>query len=482
MNQPSFLLLSMLLGLSSSLWAQSGYEGAWSAGIIGMNQNPATLAAAPSKQEILLGAINVGTSTDALYSNHLGSVMPGRGLRSVFSPTWDLAFFTLDSESLTQTTFSDQPRAGLQMDARIQGPAFRTRLKTSPNLIERGLQRQAFSVRSVRTERLFIQDLPIDWWTYQQEGRLLNQNFDFSESSFARYEEWDAVALNYAQSWGRGQKLLHWSVGGELRSMGSFFQASVDQASLQAMSDGVDLSFVDLQIAYNPSFELSLDEEQRRRFRYFEHSWGVAGELGLLLQALDYDRKPKWEIGLAAFDLGLRQIWNLDHHTVDLEAGRLSREDVEATLLNPSEWVGVLHAAGADTTQLGTGIQEYYSWRLVAHAKTQLGRSPWSVQLRADYQNLQPVLGRRLRLSGMLSFEKKNFGVFVPVSSQLGSEGNLWPTSTPQVGLHLHLANVFVMGSNDVVSNLVRTAVRTGAQATHVFVGIQIYLEKDWAG
>ncbi|MEM9984126.1 MAG: hypothetical protein AAF804_03435, partial [Bacteroidota bacterium] len=444
MNHLSLLLLCLFSALSSMLWAQSGYEGAWSAGLIGMNQNPASLAAATSKRELLLGAIYVGASTDAIFSNHLGSVMPARGLRSVLNPAWDLPFFTLSPESLDQTNISSRPTAELRMDTRIQGPAYRTRLNTGPNLIERGLQRQAFSVRTVRREQLWVRGLPVEWWRYQRSGQLLDQNFTLNAHSFARYEEWDALALNYAQSWGRGQMLLHWSIGGELRSMGAFFQASLNQASLQAADGWVDLSFTGLQIAHNPSFERSLDEEQRRRFRYFEHSWGVAGELGLLLQALDYDRKPKWEIGLAAFDFGARQIWNLSHHALDLEAGVLPTQAVEAAFEDPSDWVTLLHAAGADTIQLEAGIQENYPLRLVAHAKTRLGRSPWAVQLRADYQNFQPVLGRGLWLNGMLSYEGRNLGIFIPVASQLDSDGRLWPSSLPQVGLYLHLKDVFV--------------------------------------
>ncbi|MEO1589147.1 MAG: hypothetical protein AAFS00_17850, partial [Bacteroidota bacterium] len=106
----SFVLsLCLLMGLLQAQ-PQQAFEASWKAGMLGVNQNPASLVSTPYQGGFMLGSLNLSASNNLFETNNVLQFSPlalGEGL---IGPLTQLPFLT----GLTQADFlRTMPKTGL---------------------------------------------------------------------------------------------------------------------------------------------------------------------------------------------------------------------------------------------------------------------------------------------------------------------------------------------------------------------------------
>jgi hypothetical protein len=467
-----FFLCCGVVGLGNLLYAQHAYEASWRAGLMAVDQNPAAIVAAPHRGEFLLGSLNLSAQNEGFETNELSIFAPPMLLRNLSNSLDSLTFLSHIQQAGYRPTASDEWSA--HSYARAQGPSALWRLKTNPDLVERGLTRRVFSFRLERLESVQIQGVDAGLaQAYAQNfgGAQLLSTQVSGESFSLQVREWDALALDFGISLGRGNHLFHLAGGAKALSAGSFLDVRM-YGSEWEFGDNNDLILAadSVVLAYNPSYAAAAAPGGQRRFNNYEHSWGIAGEVGIIYQRMNYEREPSLEIGASAQGLGRIQYWNLQHHRYTVPSQTISLGLLQAPLGVEALQTELAKVANQEETR-ADGVTESLPIRLTAHGKIRL-RKALGIQARADLVQFQAGGDWQTRYRATLCIEKEKTGFYFPLSS-----GQDW---NPQLGFLFSWGDVLIVGSNDVLSNLFASITRAGVRQSHIFAGLHFPIKKDF--
>lgn len=470
-------VIAICIPTSFAFGQAGGYEASWGAGIWGMNQNPAATTASVYRSEFSLGFLNMSAKNDRFQTNSFSDFFPA-GLVRGLADLSDSQPFTTD---LSQGSYSLVADPGREWNAsttnKFIGPGGYKRLDLEADWVERGLSRMAFSLWLERSEVFALNGIDESFVDPVIEG-LASPNlgaYSADDNQFSiQYREWDALALAYGLSLGKGNKLFHIAIGGKLLSAGSYMDLQVYDAAIeQDASLATILSADSVSFAYNPSFEQGLGQGINRRFKDFEYSWGVEGNIGLIYQSLNYNREPVFEAGIGVQGIGAIQFWNLTSQTYGYDAEVVTPSDLLVSQPVVSEFDRVLSTTATSSVTKGPGVTERLPLSITAHAKQRIN-SALGLQLRAvTYQNYGSDAWQA-NLRATFTIERKGLSFYLPVSYQLGAIQN------PTTGLYIAISNGLVIGSEDLLSNLYLSATRRGVTASNFFVGLHFPINKDY--
>jgi hypothetical protein len=448
------------------------------------SQNPASFVAGPHRYELLIGSADLSARTSLFNTNAPNQFLPYLLLPNLVASPGNLLLFTRINHGDVTTSRADQWSASNQH--RIQGPGFAWRIRVNPDWMERGLARMAFSIHVARHELIQLRGLDRELAQAFASGFAPSQvaGRTFTDDQFeVKVTEWDALALRYGLSWGKGKQLLHLAVGGNLLSVGNVMSFRAYQSQLSFGADqSLSLRSDSVSLAYNPSFAraLSADGNPYRRWNHFEYSWGLSGEIGLIYQVTDYQRKTRFELGASVQNVGLVQYWNLTHTQYRVAPTTVSQAWAGSQLQDGVAGIRtLLDSLATDTSNLGTGITERLPLILTAHAKLRIARQ-WGLHLRGNAQQLDSSAPWETLLRATISYEGDRWQLFVPLSTTLALPLAGSPTLRPQLGIFISLKDRLVLGSNDVLTNLIYSSIRDGVTATHLFVGLHFPLKPEF--
>lgn len=460
-----------------SIGQSGGYEASWGAGILGMSQNPAATTASVYKANFTLGALNISSGNNMFSTNNFGAFSPPSLFRSLGELS-DSQPFTNDLQ-VREYTAIDNP--GKEWNAssnnKFIGPGGFWRLELDADWVERGLSRMTFSLWLERNESVAYTGIDESFVDPITKGLSSDQLgvYEASDDQFSiTYREWDALALNYGVSLGRGNKLIHIAVGGKLLSAGAFMNLDVVNGSISQNGAGeAILNASDVQFAYNPSFEQGIGQGLNRRFKNFEYSWGLEGNIGVIYQSLNHNREPVFEAGIGIQGIGVIQFWNLSNQTYSFQEEQVSSNDLVISQNLVSEYNRVLSSTASSVVTEGPGITEKLPTSVTVHAKQRIN-SVLGLQVRAvGYQQIGSTAWHS-NLRGTFCIERKGLSIYLPVSYQVGEN------RTPYAGVYLAVKNRLVIGSEDILSNLYLSATRKGVTHSNIFLGLHFPLQKDY--
>ncbi|MEM7656547.1 MAG: DUF5723 family protein [Bacteroidota bacterium] len=451
------------------VWGQQGYEASWRAGLSAQQQNPASATASPYRKEIMFGGLSLAASNNLFSTNVPTQFVPSLLVQQLGMGVRGLPYLT-NLRGLDGPAANEGPWNASHQTT-IMGPGASWRLKTDPDWVERGLSRRVFSLRLERHEMSQINDLdasliqPVLHGLSSDSANWENQSFQLS------HREWDALAGGFGLSWGRGNHLVHLGLETKLLSAGSFMEANVHALSADQEADRQLLISADsIQLRYNPSFAEASRPGGQSRWGDFEYSFGYEVAIGLIYQHINYNREPKLEIGASVQGIGHLQYWNLTSSRYQLDKEILAPEELDAFTLG-AEQANLLLQRLDSNAQLGVNGQRVnLPLRITSHAKYRLS-DKWGIQVRADAIQLNPREWETF-LRATLCWEKGKWGFFVPVSASSQAD--------PAVGAYLSIGEVLVLGSNDLLTNLVTSANRQGVTHTHFFAAFRIPLQKEY--
>lgn len=483
-NVPLLLLRVLVSGLLMG-WvgglAQPAYEASWRAGLMATSQNPASVVAAPFRYEILLGSADLYAQNTLFETNDLQRFLPNNLLTNLVNQPNNLFLFTgIQTPPFYANQADNWYASNLH---RIQGPGIAWRIKSNPDMMERGLARMAFSIRVERNELIQLNDMSRELAQAFVNGFPASPAEQITDDRFElRVQEWDGLALSYGLSLGRGNKLLHLAIGGKLLSIGNFmeFQAYNTTVGLSS-GNAVSLQSDSVVFSYNPSFARAVSAQGNplRRWNNFEYSWGVLGELGLIYQVLDYQRQVRFEIGASVQDVGAVQFWNLNRTSYRLEATEVTRDDIAASTEAGVDGIDMLlDSLGTDTAFLGSGVTERLPLILTGHAKLRIGQK-WGLHLRGNFRRVTFESPWETLFRATLSYETKGLSFFLPVSSTLVLPSPSALELRPRLGLFLSLGDRLIVGSNDILTTMFYSSIRQGVAASHLFVGLHFPIKSE---
>ncbi len=475
-------ILVLTLGIAGNchLLAQHGYEASWKAGLLAADQNPAAIAQSPYQREIVLGAVNLTARNNLFQTDEFTSFLPYVLFEDLHPDYQSLAFGTGINSSDFYTRDEDSWYASRQSTAQVLGVNLRI---SNPNWIERGLARGVISFGFERTELFQISDVDAPLAQAYANNFGVTGNPRVSDDFFElRASEWNAMTLNLGVSIGRQKKLLHVVIGGKLMSAGPFMQLQAHN-NLFTFGPGntFSMSSDSIRFAYNPSFNRASSPSTGRRFLDFENSWGVAGEIGVIYQIFNYDRDPYLEIGASIQDIGAIQFWNLNHHSY-----RINNISTDAPNRNNPQTAEVLNSTfstlAAEEVALGDGITERLPLRITAHAKYRVLKSKLNIHLRGEArQSWITNATWETLIRGTLSWETKMVSIFVPFTySQLMFSTSPAITREPELGVFISFGEIFMIGSNDLLSSAFYSATRKGVTSSNLFLGLRIPVKSDF--
>lgn len=475
LNYLSFIIFSCLPLFSFG--QAGGYEASWGAGIFGMSQNPATTTASVYKANFTLGALNSSTGNNRFSTNNFGVFSPPSLFRSLGELS-DSQPFTNDFQSKTYATINNPEQEwSAYSNNKFIGPGGFWRLELDADWVERGLSRMTFSLWLERNEAVAYTGIDESFVGPVTNGLSSNQlgAYEASDDQFSiAYREWDALALNYGLSLGRGNKLIHIAFGGKLLSAGAFMNLDIINGSISQNQAGEALlNAGSVHFAYNPGFEKGIGQGLGRRYKNFEYSWGLEGNIGVIYQSLNYNREPVFEGGIGIQGLGAIQFWNLTNQTYTIQEEEVSSSDLMISQAQVSEFNRVLSSAASTIISEGPGITEKLPISVTLHAKQRIN-SVLGLQVRAvGYQQIGST-NWHSNLRGTFCIERKDLSVYIPVSYQIGDQ------RTPYAGVYLAVKNRLVVGSEDILSNLFLSATRKGVTHSNLFLGLHFPLQKDY--
>lgn len=480
---PRFYLAILLtiLAIIPQANAQGGYLASWHRGLMGASFNPAFVAGGTHSREVNLIGGDLRSGNNLLATNLYGQFYPVNLVRGLKASAGALPLFTAGNQD--GFTFQGQQAnwTGWQ-ENHILGPGYSRRLETNPNLIERGLLRQAVFFQTGREEHINLSGLPADIAKYYHQNW---KSDDMAPSSLVsdavglEVNQWDYLQVGYGFTLGRGLRLLHIGLSGQLRSVGAFGRANMWGTTWDFSENDLRIQADSMYWAYNPGFAGVISPTGGRRYNYFENSWGLSGGIGLVFQTLDYNRKPKWEVGAAWQQIGLVQYWNLDQTSYETVTGSLEYSEFGSARSGVSGIEALVGMLEADSMRLENGITESLPQKLSAHAKVRLGGGPWAIQVDGTTQlNWAESSLSRTRIRATLAVEEKSIALYFPLVMEVHSfkSGDL----DPSLGFVVSLRDVFVLGSDDVLSNMVLSATRQGVYHSNLFIGLHVLIDRDF--
>lgn len=474
----SFLSIFIYLFTPAFGLGQSGgYEASWGAGIWSMNQNPAATTASVYKGEFTLGMMNLSAGNNRFATNNFQDFFPSSLVRGL-SDLSDSQPFTTDISHRPYVTLEDAPlRWNAGTSNKFIGPGGYWRLDLDADWVERGLSRMSFSMWLERSEVLKYSDIDESFVDPITRGLASSSlgTYSASDNQFSiNYREWDALAINYGLSVGKGNKLFHIAFGGKLLSAGSFMDLNLQSGSITVNDLGeATINAKSIVLAYNPSFESGLGQGIDRRFKNFEYSWGVEGNIGLIYQSLNYNREPVFEAGFGVQGIGGIQYWNLNHQVFTFDNETVSISDLSINQPQVSEFNRVLTSSSTSSSQEGPGVTEKLPLSITLHAKHRIN-SVLGLQIRALSYQVYGSTDWNTNLRGTFCIERTGLSFYLPVTYQIDE------TRSPHVGLYIAIKNGLIIGSEDVLSNLYLSATRQGVTRSNLFIGLHFPIKKDY--
>lgn len=460
-----------------SFGQSGGYEASWGAGILGMSQNPAATTASVYKANFTLGALNISSGNNRFSTNSFAAFAPPSLFRGLGELS-DSQPFTNDIQIRDYTTIATPDQEwNAHSNNKFIGPGGFWRLEMDPDWVERGLSRMTFSLWLERNETVAYSGIDESFVEPITNGLSSTQlgAYEARDDQFSiTYREWDALALNYGVSLGKGNKLIHIAVGGKLLSAGAFMNLDVVNGSISQNGAGESiLNASAVQLSYNPSFEQGIGQGLDRRYKNFEYSWGLEGNIGVIYQSLNYNREPVFEGGIGIQGLGAIQFWNLTNQTFTFQEEQVTPSDLIISQDLVSEYNRVLSSSATSVVTEGPGITERLPMSVTVHAKQRIN-SVLGLQIRAVGYQQTGSTDWHSNLRGTFSIERKGLSIFLPVSYQVGEN------RTPYAGVYLAIKNKLVIGSEDILSNLYLSATRKGVTHSNLFLGLHFPLQKDY--
>ncbi|MEM6263135.1 MAG: hypothetical protein AAGI38_11550 [Bacteroidota bacterium] len=476
MNKPLLpLLLPLFLLSMPQMFAQHGYEASWKAGLLGMRQNPAAIVSSVHRGELVLGAGNLTAQNNLFSSNEYDDFFPSRLVMNSVTNPGDLLFMT----GVREGDFDPTGNAS-EWFAENRGYAqimsLRFRIKTDPNARERGINRQAIAIRLERDE--LVQISGVNQTLVEGAAREFT---DMAGTRITRDDwriqvrEWDALGINYGISIGRGKNRFHVGIGAKLLSAAGYLDLNVTGNQWEFINgNSVRIGADSVSLAYNPTLEDATNPNGRRRYPTFENSLGFSGEIGFTYQMYNYNREPVFEAGLALMDIGSLRFWNIEERNYSLP-GRETTYDPNGDFRSINGVENTLSNLAAETSQLSDqGVRESLPLRLTGHAKVRLGDKGWGVQARGNLGQRWSSDGWNGQFIATLCREKRGLSWFIPLTFGPDVTSNLPADWSPTVGLFLSLGDVLVVGSNDLLSSVYRSATREGVSTAHLFATFKI--------
>jgi len=495
MRQPlvSLGILSLFyMCICQLAWAQNppAYEASWHAGMFGISQNPAAIAAASSRGEFLLGGINLSAQNNLFETDEIEQFFPTRLLGGLSQGPDSLAFLTDPAWEGFSPKGEGSWFASQQNQFQALGGFWR--LETDPDWVERGIARRVFSLRLEREELIQIND--VDNGLARAYAQRFNADAltgnSFEDDYFnIRVQSWDALAANFALSFGRGKNLLHFGIGAKLLSAGAFMDLKAYGNRLEFQGNNqLSLQSDSVIFTYNPSFERAVGNDQweypsiQRRYNNFENAWGVAAEAGLIYQIFNYDRQPVAEVGVALKNIGIIQFWNLNQTRYHLPETATNYDLFQSGQMGVDRVNNVLQTLADDTTVLSRGLSERLPLVLASHARFNLGKKGWGVHLRGNFLRTTIDAPWETLVRATLFYERRRqpedtdkkkgrWGIFIPVSSTLVLPSPTTIQLRPRVGLFISYKKRLIIGSNDLLTTMFYSSIRQGVAATHIFIG-----------
>ncbi len=468
----------MLIGGIAPMCGQSAYTASWKAGLWGTTLNPATLATSPHKVALSIGSLDVHAQNNLFEANRLNVFGPQQLVGDLFGGLENLTFMTDVASGAYYPLSTPKWSARHETRAQLLGVQFR---KVNPDLLERGLTRMTFGVRWERNELLMIDEVGAGLAEGYVEGFSSLGATELETDNFSvRKRSWDALALNYGVSLGKGKNLLHIVIGAKLLSAGSFldFEAFGSKFSF-ATNDELVLQSDSVRYAYNPSLEGAFSSGGARRFDQFEYSFGVAGEIGLIYQVKNLSRTPALEFGVALKDVGLIQYWNLTDRTYLIPPTTQSYLPGH-TLTSAAELTQVLTTVADTSLKRGELTQETLPLHVTLHAKARLWRSKWNLHIMGNFRQDWGQSTWQPWARATLTYESKRLSVFLPVSINPQAPRAIMRAWQPWMGCYVSVGDVLVLGSEDLLSNLYTSATRKGVRGSQVFLGLRIPFKSDY--
>lgn len=466
-----------LFPFSQTLGQSGGYEASWGAGILGMSQNPAATTASVYTADFTVGALNISSGNNRFSTNAFAVFSPPSLFRSLGELSSSQPF-TNDFQTRPYVTINNPEQEwNAYSNNKFIGPGGFWRLELDADWVERGLSRMTFSLWLERNETVAytgIDESFIDPITAGLSSTQLGA-YEASDDQFSlKYREWDALAINYGISLGRGNKLIHIAIGGKLLSAGSFMNLEIANGSISQNDVGEALlNASSVHFAYNPGFERGIGQGLDRRYKNFEYSWGVEGNIGVIYQALNYNREPTFEAGIGVQGIGAIQFWNLTNQTYTFEEDQVSSDDLMITQNQVSEFNRVLTSTSSSVVSEGPGITEQLPMSVTLHAKQRIN-SVLGLQIRAVGYQQYGSTDWHSNLRGTFCIERKGLSIYLPVSYQVGD------VRTPYAGVYLAIKNSLVIGSEDILSNIFLSATRKGVTHSNLFLGLHFPIKKDY--